>query len=147
MALYIAFGVNIGNLGRVSERRVAMDSWVPEINKKLASLQSSTKIVDWYDHTGNFVIESSRTERSDIVSELTSVVGGSCAVLSYDETIVFASIAEKAVSPTPLEGKRWTSGIAFAVRSQPCRSVPKPTSHAVFFRSVIMQWERGRRIS
>ena len=110
-----------------------MNKWTLEINKKLASLQSSTKIVDWYGHTGNFVIESSRIDRLELANELMSVVGTSCAVLPYNEAVAFASVAERAVSPTPLEGKRWTSGIVLAVRSHPCRSVPKPTSHAVFF--------------
>jgi len=133
LGLFICFGVNIGNLGRVSKRRIVMGSWTLEINKKLASIQSSTKIVDWYGHTGNFVIESSRTERSDIVSELTSVVGASFAVLSYDEVTDFVSAARRAFSPPPLEGNRWTCGIAFEVGDPPCLSVPKQTSHAVFF--------------
>lgn len=133
MGFYIAFGVNIGNLGRVSGRRQDMNEWTLELNRKLASLQSSTRIVDWYGHTGNFVIESSRIDRSDLANELTPIVGASCAVLPHDEAVAFAQVAERAVSPASLEGKRWTSGIAFAVRSQPCQSVPKPTSHAVFF--------------
>jgi len=133
LALHIAFGVNIGNLGRISEKRKEMDEWTLEFNRKLASLESSTKIVSWYGHTGNFVVESSSTERSDIASELASVVGASFAVVPHDDVVHFASAAEKAASPSPLEGKRWSSGIVFAVRSPPCRSVPKQTSHAVFF--------------
>jgi hypothetical protein len=110
-----------------------MSDWALDINRKLGDLPSSTKIVDWYGHTGNFVIESSRTDRTDIANELTSIVGTFLSVLSYDEAINFVSTTEEAPSPPPLEGKRWTGGIAFAVKAPPCQSVPKPTSHAVFF--------------
>jgi hypothetical protein len=132
LGLYLIFGVDIGNLG-FSGRRQDMSEWALEMNKKLASLQSSTKIVDWYGHTGNFVIESSKTERSEIASELTSVVGASLAVLSVDEVTDFVSHAEKTASPPPTEGKRWTCGIVFAVRSSSCQTVPKQTLHAAFF--------------
>jgi hypothetical protein len=110
-----------------------MRTWIVEINAKLTSLQSSTRIVDWYGHTGNFVVESPRTNRLEIASELASAVRVSFAVLSYSETLNFALAAEKAASPPAVEGKRWTSGIAFAVKAPPCQSTPKPTLHAVFF--------------
>jgi len=110
-----------------------MGEWILEINRKLTSLESTTRIVVWYGHTGNFVVESSRADQSAIAGELTSLLGVSCAVLPFHDALDITSTAEKAPSPPSLEGKRWTGGIVFAVRSQPCRSVPKQTSHAVFF--------------
>ncbi len=133
MGLFIVFGVNVGNLGRVFGRKEAMDKWVGEMNKKLTSHPSSTRIIDWYGHTGNFVIESSGTDSLELANELTSVLETTCAALTYDEAVAFVSAAEKAASPAPLGGKRWTNGIAFAVKGPPCQSVPKPTSHATFF--------------
>jgi hypothetical protein len=131
--LYIAFGVNIGNLGRVGGRRKEMGEWTQEINRKLETLESSTSIVGWYGHTGNFVVESSRTEPSEFITELASAAGVSCAVVPYSDVVEYASVVERAVSPRPLVGKRWTPGIAFAVKAPPSKSVPKQTSHANFF--------------
>jgi len=110
-----------------------MSDWTLTLNTKLASLQSPSRIVSWYGHTGNFVVESPRTNRMEIASELASAARASFAVLSYSETLNFASAAEKAASPPAVGGNRWTSGVAFAVRAPPCQSAPKPTSHAAFF--------------
>lgn len=103
------------------------------VNKKLADLQSPTKLIDWYGHTGNFVLHSTKSNRSDIARQLTAVIGTSFAVLTYYEAADFASVAAKAVPPAPLAGKRWTSGIVLAVSGPPCQSVPKQTSYAIFF--------------
>ena len=75
MALYVAFGVNVGNLGRIGERRKEMVEWVQEINRQLTGIQSSTRIIDWYGHTGNFVVESSGADLPDVLSKLESVLG------------------------------------------------------------------------
>lgn len=126
-----------------------MGEWTLEINRKLETLGSSTRIIDWYGHTGNFVVESSRTEPSEIASELASVAGVSCGVVPYGDVVEYVSIAERTVSPKPLVGKRWTPGVAFAVIAPPSNSVPKQTSHAIFFaisESAVGAWKKDQLV-
>ena len=110
-----------------------MAKWTLEINRKLESLESSTRIVAWYGHTGNFVVESCSVDSSEIASELMPVVGTACAALPHIAAVEGVSVAQKAASPQPLAGKRWTCGIVFAVEAPPFRAVPEQTLRAVFF--------------
>jgi hypothetical protein len=110
-----------------------MSEWVQDINQKLVMLKSPSTIIDWYGHTGNFVVESSEKEISNIAVDLTSVIGVSFAVLPYGEVERLIAAAGKSSAPSPREGKRWTCGMVFAVKSPPCVMVPKQTSHALFF--------------
>ena len=54
--MIIAFGHNIGNLGRQKKSRVLMSKLVEDINLKLSKADSLFSILDYYRHTGNFII-------------------------------------------------------------------------------------------
>ena len=131
MGIYIALGVGIGNF---SSRRKRMDDYVRETNQRLALLPTPTRIVDWFHSTGNFVVQTPKTNRWDIANELSLALGVPCIVLTIDEATLCIAIADKASSPPPETGIRWTKGIAFKVKGRLCILDLKPTTRAVFFR-------------
>jgi hypothetical protein len=131
LGIHIAFGVGIGNF---SSRRKRMEDYVRETNQRLALLPTPTRIVDWFHSTGNFVVHTPKTNQWDIANELSLALGVPCTVLARDEVTSCIAIAEKASSPPPETGIRWTKGIAFKVKGGACTSDLKPTIRAVFFR-------------
>ncbi len=130
MGIYITFGVGISNY---SPRRKRTEDFVRETNQRLALLPTPTRVVDWFHSTGNFVVQTPKTNRWEIADELSLALGLPCAVLTGDEVALCIAIANKASSPPPETGIRWTKGIAFKVKGRPCTFDLKPTSRAVFF--------------
>jgi hypothetical protein len=111
-----------------------MEDYVRETNQRLALLPTPTRIVDWFHSTGNFVVQTSKTNRWEITDELSLALGVTCTVLTREEVTSCIDIADKASSPPPETGIRWTKGIAFKVKGGSRISDLKPTSRAVFFR-------------
>ena len=134
MTLYLAFGVNIGNLRRTSgQRRRLMKDWIRDVNQRLAETGASTKVLDSFSHTGNFVVESDN-DRSQVASHLSSVFDTQFAVLSIDELGEYALIMKKASPPEPKAGFRWTPGLVFAVSSEQATGHKlHDTPHARFY--------------
>ncbi len=130
MEIYIAFGVGIGNF---SSRRKRVEDYVRETNQRLALLPTATRVVDWFHSTGNFVVQTPKTNRSEIADELSLALGVPCTVLTRDEVTLCIAAADKASTPPPEAGVRWTKGIAFRVRGRSGTLDLKPTPHAVFF--------------
>ena len=95
MGIYITLGVGIGNF---SSRRKRMDDYVRETNQRLALLPTPTRMVDWFNSTGNFVVQTPRTNRWDIAAELSLALGVPCTVLTIDEATLCIAIADKASS-------------------------------------------------
>jgi len=111
-----------------------MEDYVRETNQRLALLPTPTRMVDWFHSTGNFVVQSPKTNRWEMNDELSLALGVPCTVLTRDEVTLCIAIANKASSPPPETGIRWTKGIAFKVKGRACTLDLKPTSRAVFFR-------------
>jgi hypothetical protein len=110
-----------------------MEDYVRETNQRLALLPTSTGVVDWFHSTGNFVVQTPKTNRWEITDELSLALGAPCTVLTRDEVTLCIAIANKAGNPPPETGIRWTKGIAFKVKGRRCTLDLKPTSRAVFF--------------
>jgi hypothetical protein len=131
LGIYVAFGVGIGDF---SSRRKKMVEYVRETNQRLALEATPTRVIDWYYSTGNFVVETPKTNRFEIADELSLALGVQCTVLTTNEIASCVSVADKANSPPPQTGFRWTKGIAFEVKGKPCNVDVKATPRAVFFR-------------
>lgn len=110
-----------------------MEDYVREINQRLVLLETPTKVVDWYHSTGNFVVQSPKTNRWAITDELSLALGVSCIVQTIDEVASCASIADKIGSPQSQADIRWTKGIVFKIKGKPCTVALKPTPRVVFF--------------
>jgi hypothetical protein len=112
---YIAFGLNVGNLGRASGKRIPMREWVKRINHKLESSDSGTRVVAWYGHTGNLVIDAGSAPAL-IRSQLSKAAGGTdFVVLAAAEVARLVEKAESLRAPTQVPGTRWTRGLVFCL--------------------------------
>ena len=56
MNRFLAFGRHIGDIGERDHPE--MDSWVPDLNERLSLYTPAARIVDWFDKSGNFVIDA-----------------------------------------------------------------------------------------
>jgi len=131
LGIYISFGVGIGSF---SSRRKRTEDYVRETNERLALQATPTRVIDWYHSTGNFVVQTPKTNRSEIADELSLALGVPCTVLTTDEVASCILLADKASIPPVQTGIRWTKGIVFKARGKPCTSDLKPTPRAEFFR-------------
>ncbi len=110
-----------------------MEDWIRDVNQRLVKMGSSTKVLDSFSHTGNFVVHSNN-DRSQVATHLSSVFETQFAALSIDELGEYASIMKKASPPESKAGFRWTLGLVSAVSGDQATS-PKlhDTSHASFY--------------
>jgi hypothetical protein len=128
----MAFGLNIGNVGRIQTPRpsteVLLDNW----NKRLlSSREVRLAFVGAYYHTGNYVLEAPQSERLErIVETLTRYVPWhKFAVFHYAEfvTVLKPIRLELKRAPSTVPGRRWTSGIVMDVNPNG-RIPPTPSS-------------------
>ena len=59
---HIALGVNVGNLSREPRPREPMDARCGRINRNLERKSIDLRVVAFYRHTGNLVLETSTLE-------------------------------------------------------------------------------------
>ena len=111
-----------------------MEDYVHATNQKLSLLRTPTRVVGYHHMAGNFVVQTPKTNRSEIADELSLVFGVPCVILPTRDVISCVSAAEKVSNPPLQAGIRWTKGIAFKVKGRPCTVDLKPTPRAEFFR-------------
>jgi hypothetical protein len=128
--IWLAFGLGIGDF---SSRRKKMKDYVDETNRRLSLLRTPTRVIDWHHSTGNFIVQTPKTNRFEISEELSLALGTSCAVLTINEVEHCLSVSDKAASPQAQPEIRWTKGIAFEVRGRPIATNPPSNPRAVFF--------------
>jgi hypothetical protein len=131
LGILVAFGVSVGSY---SSRRTRMEDYLRASNQKLVLLRTPTRVVAYHHMAGNLVVQTPKTNRSEIADELSLVFGAPCVVLPTRDVIFCISVAEKANSPSLQAGIRCTKGIAFKVKGRPCTVDLKPTPRAEFFR-------------
>lgn len=77
-------------------------------------MDTSTRVLDSFSHTGNFVVQSDR-DRIKVAEELALVFNTKFAVLQSTEVAEYVSVLEKLPMPEPEPGFRWTPGLVFGV--------------------------------
>src|SRR5262245_52541106 len=115
MKKYLAFGVNIGNLGR-SKRRMGMKEWTQEINVGLARREIPLKITAWYGHTGNFALEAATLERAEVQETICESLGTGAAVFSTTEVREYCDWLNNSPSHAGSSTVRATPGLIFLVK-------------------------------
>jgi len=132
MSLYIAFGLNIGNVGRIQTPRppdkVLLDHW----NKRLSSSREvRLAFVGSYAHTGNYVLQAPQSERLEHVVAVLArhVPSHRFAVFVYAEFLAVLEPIRRALNQTPpaVPGRRWTPGIVMDMNPNG-RIPPAPAS-------------------
>ena len=56
LRLAIALGLHIGDIGDTDHPKMA--EWILAINRSLLSENANSRVIAWFGHTGNFIIET-----------------------------------------------------------------------------------------
>ena len=143
---YIALGVNIGNLSRGPRAREPMEARCSRINRNLERKGADLRVVAFYRHTGNLVLETTRVEPAETARRLSDA---DCATwIAVTEETMRAAVdrVRKMPSPEKEAGVRWTPGLAFAVtKPSPTKieSVPKVRLRPIDS-TTIAAWKRDQ---
>ena len=116
MNLYLAFGLDIGNVGRAKATRPPTKALVADWNKRLSSSREvHLQFVNAYAHTGNYVLQASKSEQlENIMAVLDRFIPTyKFAVFGYMEFLAVLDPIRRALKQTPpaVSGRRWTPGI------------------------------------
>jgi hypothetical protein len=115
MAILLAFGVGLGNLGRSSRKRIPASAWIRKLNKALSAAAPGTQVVCSYGHTGNFVV-SAPSDPETAAAELGDALGTTCAVMLVSDLAEIVQTLEDCPSPKRVgTGARFTRGAAFLI--------------------------------
>lgn len=114
--LFLAFGVDIGNVGGLKGTRPSTDALIDEWNKKLSQAREfRLAFVGSYAHTGNYVLQASRSEELKHIVEILGqhVPSHKFAIFHHDEFVSALDPIRRALQqmPSPIAGRQWTSGI------------------------------------
>lgn len=146
MEKMIAFAVNIGNLGRAGRPRFVMAEWADGLNATLRSQGDGLRVLDFFGHTGNFVVASDLAPDS-IAARLASLLHTPCAIVAL-ETVKQCAEAARAIAPPPIAaGTRWTPGAVFRVSAAASFGDLPSSPNAVFRRhssGAILAWKRDQ---
>lgn len=131
MAIMLAFGVGLGNLGRSSRQRIPASAWIRGLNEALSAKVSAARIVRSYGHTGNFVVSAS-SDPEIAAAELGDVLGTPCAVMPVSDFYEIVQTLQDCPSPKRVDaGVRFTRGAAFLIGAGQ-DGLPTSTDHATY---------------
>ena len=143
---YIAFGVNVGNLGRGREIRESMSVRCDRINRTLRRNNVDLRIITYYGHTGNLVLETVTLQPVDAGKALSDADRGVWMALSTEALRTAVLRVKNLPAPMSEHGVRWTPGLVFAVTKTP--SVNVESSAKVYLcgisASIVAAWKRDR---
>lgn len=116
MSLFLAFGVDIGNVGRLKNQRPPTDALIAEWNKKLSHAREfRLAFIGSYAQTGNYVLQASQAEGLERIVEILAqhIRSHNFAVFSCVEFVSAFDPVRYALQRTPssIPGRRWTPGI------------------------------------
>ena len=112
--LFVAFGVDFGNLRRADVAEPPMDHLCRLWNTKLSGLKAGARVIHWWHKTGNFVVKAEGLDVAAVTNALREASGDKLfAVFGYDEFLTWLSDVKGAAQSTPpVEPDRlWTPGM------------------------------------
>ncbi len=147
MGKFLAFGHHIGDMGKRSHPK--MSQWVPVLNESLSRGTPVVKIVDWFGHTGNFVVDAESDDTLEIAVRLGEVSKTSFAVLTpADLRDLLCQLKTLETSPCNA-GFRWTRGASFQIERYPAfvgaeRWKTKIGDYVPLTMGMVAVWKRDR---
>jgi hypothetical protein len=125
----LAFGVNIGNVGRTQPKRRPMAEIATAWNAAWQEAGLGCRVVAWFRHTGNFILAVDRGSVAAGQAALKQVAPGTAfAVFAWAPFQVWLDAVRVAATrpPAPVTGRRWTPGMVVAL--DPASGVPPTPS-------------------
>jgi hypothetical protein len=142
----IAFGVNIGNLGRGQRSREPMSARCNRINEYFAREGADLLVTAFYRHTGNLVLETASLQSEQAAAILSKAEGATWIAIPAEVLRAAVQKLSALPSPDPEDGVRWTPGLALAVTKPKIEHVSSTAK--VRFRSlslsIVAAWKRDR---
>ena len=116
MNLFLAFGLDIGNVGLSKAPRSPTKTLLADWNRNLSRDRELRLIfVNAYGHTGNYVLQASQTGRLEHVANVLAkqVPSYRFVVFAYTDFLLGFEPIRRALkhSPPAVPGRRWTPGI------------------------------------
>lgn len=112
MAIYVALGVGVGNLGRGRAPRRPMLKWVDMMNMDLSHGHPSVRIVGFFGHTANFLADSASTDLEQVTARFRGLLATDWVVCPIADMVAALIALDHASKPQEEYGIRWTRGLA-----------------------------------
>jgi hypothetical protein len=114
----LAFGVNIGNVGRAQPRRRPMAEQSAAWNAAWREAGPGCRVLAWFRHTGNFVLAvdgGSVTAGQEALAR--AAPNTAFAVFAWQPFQAWLADVRAAATrpPAPVVGRRWTPGMVMAL--------------------------------
>lgn len=143
---HIALGVNIGNLGRGPRPREPMPARCSRVNAQLARDGIDLRVVGYYRHTGNLVLDTATLTPEDAAQILSKADGATWMAVTEEKLRASVERVIEMAPPDPEPGVRWTPGLAFAVTKPDVSTITSTAK--VHLRSIgpstVAAWKRDR---
>jgi hypothetical protein len=143
---HIALGVNIGNLSRGPRSREPMPARCNRINDCLAQDGVDLRVVAFYRHTGNLVLETATLQPEQAARILSKADGATWIAVSEEAMRAAIKQLSAMPPPDPEQGVRWTPGLALAVKKPKVANITSTLK--VRLRSIglstVAAWKRDR---
>lgn len=126
-----------------------MDSWVSDLNERLSRCTPAAQIVDWFDKSGNFVIDAEHDAALVIAESLCKASKKLFAVFLLADLHTWTSRLKNSNPPPHKNGFRWTLGASFRIGSHPGTPLAEEweTRNGYYFRitqDIIGVWKQDR---
>ena len=146
MNRFLAFGLHIGDIGKRDHPK--MDSWVLDLNERLPRY-TPAKVVEWFDKSGNFVIDAEEDASFVIAESLFKAAGKLFAVFPSADLHAETCRLKAFNPPRPKDGFRWTPGASFRIGSYPCTPLAEAweTKNGYYFpltQDIVGVWKQDR---
>ena len=147
MNRFLAFGLHIGDIGKRDHPKI--DSWVFDLNECLSRCTPAAKIVEYFDKSGNFVIDAEEDASLVIAESLCKASGKPFAVFLSADLHAWICHLKGFNPPRPKDGFRWTLGASFRIGSHPCKPLAEEweTKNGYYFpitQDIVGVWKQDR---
>jgi hypothetical protein len=116
------------------------------INRTLVRNNVDLRVITYYGHTGNLVLETATLQPVEAANALSDADGGVWMALSTEALRTAVVRVKNMPAPTSEHGVRWTRGLVFAVAKSTAVNVA--SSAKVCLRgisaSIVAAWKRNR---
>ncbi len=147
MKRFLGFGFHIGDIGKRDHPK--MDCWVFDLNERLSRCTPAAKIVEYFDKSGNFVIDAEDDASLIVAESLFKASGKPFAVFPFADLHAWICRLKNSNTPPHEDGFRWTLGASFQIGSHPCKPLAEEweTKNGYYFpitQNIVGVWKQDR---
>lgn len=111
-----------------------MKEWIPSLNERLRKQDEPIEIVDFFRHTGNFLLQVGQIGEDKLRVALEKSLETPTVLVSLQNLDSYLYTLKGTQAPPPRSGYRWTPGLVLQVRGHGCAKATFTTDRAHFNR-------------